>query len=229
MANTGTWWTGTKNVISGKTIASKKHLGIISKRFCKRCNNGWMSDLETDVKPQMAAMMRGSSITIAPSQQIQLSRWLVKTAMAIEFTNPRAKLFFEPRERRLLAEKLQVPAATLIFLARYMPRPGVVPVPVRTREGDLPMFFPLPDGGEERTNGHIVTILIGQVALQLFTLRRTHAINRLDLSLANSGDWRDTTTQIYPTLFERAWPPRLALDDDGFIAFHNRWTTTDRT
>lgn len=53
-------------------------------KVCKLCNNGWMSDLESQIKPVLAPLINGTSSRIAAADRRLLALWATKTAIALE-------------------------------------------------------------------------------------------------------------------------------------------------
>src|SRR5579864_5161898 len=51
---------------------------------CQRCNNGWMSSIESENKPHMLAMMNDKSTLLAPTQQKLLTLWAILKAMVLD-------------------------------------------------------------------------------------------------------------------------------------------------
>jgi hypothetical protein len=60
----------------------------ITAPVCTRCNNRWLSVLETDVQPILAPMIRGEERTLSANEQRLLAAWAVKTAMMLDLTSP---------------------------------------------------------------------------------------------------------------------------------------------
>lgn len=48
---------------------------------CKECNNGWMSQLESEAKPYLLSMINGHHRTYYARGQELIATWLVKTAL----------------------------------------------------------------------------------------------------------------------------------------------------
>lgn len=88
---------------------------------CQKCNNGWMSRLEGQhggVRPVLEPLVRGKPITLSRADQELLMRWIVKTAVVWEYTEPEsASMSFESRKR--FATTLQPPGATQIWLGSF--------------------------------------------------------------------------------------------------------------
>jgi hypothetical protein len=60
------------------------------KRVCRSCNNGWMSDLETQAQPILTRLVRGDRpLSLDPAQQATIAAWCRKTAMVFDCTRPR--------------------------------------------------------------------------------------------------------------------------------------------
>ena len=112
----------------GKTISyPNRNLELTVGMPCEPCNNGWMSDLESDVKPFLTGMaFRGEKTLLDEDRQTKLTRWFVKTAMVNEFTGADAEpKFFTEAGRRRFKEHFAIPADVWIWLARY---DGVLPL-----------------------------------------------------------------------------------------------------
>ena len=56
---------------------------------CKPCNNGWMSQLENEVKPILTPLMNGHCFKLEPQDQLTLARWVCLKAVCYD-ANPRA-------------------------------------------------------------------------------------------------------------------------------------------
>lgn len=55
---------------------------------CKdKCNGGWMSDLEQEVRPYLTKLIEGEVVPLNRTQLSALSRWACKTAMMMEFND----------------------------------------------------------------------------------------------------------------------------------------------
>lgn len=55
-----------------------------SKCVCRDCNSGWMSELESEVRPTLAAMVNGYPRSISPSQQLAIARWVTLKAACFD-------------------------------------------------------------------------------------------------------------------------------------------------
>jgi hypothetical protein len=50
---------------------------------CSTCNSGWMSRLESDVRPALAPLLVGDSVEVEPISARVIARWCVKTALVL--------------------------------------------------------------------------------------------------------------------------------------------------
>jgi hypothetical protein len=199
------------------------NLGMISRAPCERCNNTWMSALESAAKPILAPLMHGNEAVLTPEEQLLIVRWFIKTIIMYEFLGgeERGPKYFQPAERHALMQSLSVPVQTLFFLGRYGGEQDII-----TRESRLPLIVTQPVSLEPiEIEGYTATIAIKQLALQVFSVRwpPDPVIGSLQFSIP--GNWDDAVVDIGPTTGNVKWPPPAYFDDPGFGLFMNRWTT----
>ena len=83
------------------------------------CNNSWMSDLESENKPHIRAMMRDISITLEPKQQQSLSRWAILKAMVLEVAPKKQLPFYaESENAEIVPPSTFIPVATFAWIGR---------------------------------------------------------------------------------------------------------------
>jgi hypothetical protein len=58
------------------------------RHVCEACNNGWMSDLQTEAKELLIPMLSGIWIDPTPAQQLVLARWATMFTMVYEYAHP---------------------------------------------------------------------------------------------------------------------------------------------
>ncbi len=63
---------------------------FVEGRVCRRCNNGWLSDLERDVRPGLEVLIKngGRLVALTQPQRLLLARWAAKTAFLIASVSP---------------------------------------------------------------------------------------------------------------------------------------------
>ena len=81
--------------VPNKVLSQRTHeiSGLIFGNVCKNCNNGWMSQLETDTKPLLEALWKPKSPTVlSPVQCLTLARWTFKTAAISNYSSDYKKI-----------------------------------------------------------------------------------------------------------------------------------------
>jgi hypothetical protein len=72
---------------AGERRRITKRLDLEVKRICARCNQGWMSELETAIKPVLVPLLQGQDAILPEAGQRLLAFWTVKTASMLQFTS----------------------------------------------------------------------------------------------------------------------------------------------
>jgi hypothetical protein len=190
------------------------NLGSITKGPCIPCNNGWMSALESRVRPILVPLMRGESRALAKPQLSVIAQWAVKTALMYEYMRYTEEArYFTAEHRTALYKSLAIPPNTRVFAARYVGDSATYQI-----GGQIPHF----PGAKIRA--HSSTIAIKQFAVQVFSFRwlPEHHGSRVLPSIPNDI-WAEAQEVVWPNPRSMHWPPRLALDNTGFEAFAGRW------
>lgn len=91
------------------------------RKVCGKCNSGWMSVLETQAKPALAAMIRDEEVEISPEIQRRLSAWAAMTAIVAECTDPPTQAV-PPHDRAVLMGASAPPEHWRIWFGRYRGR-----------------------------------------------------------------------------------------------------------
>lgn len=87
---------------------------------CKSCNNSWMSDLETDNKVAIQAMINDDACSLTTKDQMQLSRWSVMKAMVVDAINAKGPFFTTARRESNYARHLRFRLERLFGLADFL-------------------------------------------------------------------------------------------------------------
>ena len=91
-------------------------------RVCSNCNNGWMSELESEAKPILLALLSGpqNPTSISESECLVLARWTLKTAIVLSYATPLGHPL--PREHlKFLRDKPAMPPQIGVFAAINIP------------------------------------------------------------------------------------------------------------
>jgi hypothetical protein len=178
----------------------KKDLEHTVRMPCEPCNNGWMSDLENEVKLFLTDMaFRGQKTLLDEARQLSLVRWVVKTAMVNEFTGAVAEhKYFTESERRAFRERFAMPANLWIWLARY---DGVLPL--------HSLQIRAPKGTHTPPTLYSLTFGSNFFVVQVFACREDR-FGRI--AEATQGP---RLQQLYPSPGSWiSWPPERTIDDD---------------
>jgi hypothetical protein len=55
---------------------------------CRGCNNGWMSDLQREIKRVLLPLICGERTLLTPAMQAAVATWTAMTVMCAEYFNP---------------------------------------------------------------------------------------------------------------------------------------------
>jgi hypothetical protein len=167
----------------------------------RRCNNGWMSRLETRAKPLLSSLYGDLSVPLDAFAQETIALWTVKTTMVLEAFRPKGEeWYFQPVDRHALRETAKIPDRTIVYVARYVGR-----WPLSSHGGD---FGPVING-THGVWGFAATLTLGCLAI--------HVMNRrIDKMRSKRGPWEQTIRQVWPLVTGVVhWPPPVSFVDDG--------------
>lgn len=220
---------------SGLREIKGKNAALKTKKVCaKRCNNGWMSDLEEDCKPLMEALIKGDhTVNLASAARFRVALWTLKTCMVLDSILPKGQTYFSQSDReRLLPNPsgllgtTPMPDLFRVWIGAYRGSEPIygetyicngVGTTVKTREK-----FPI--------RGHAFTLSIGQLVIQ--ALSATVPPEKAGvpaLFQPNDTRWDRHVRLVWPLSGSSvSWPPSQMLDDSGLSlnGFANRWRGT---
>ncbi len=199
-------------------LHSRPHLNVVlEKEICEECNNTWLADLERKVSQFLAPMAKEFAPTDLSVERLSLlATWAVKTAFLFE-RSVRQKYRQRPldgtpgsdAELAWLWKHQTPPPKALVWLACYDCEHSLAV----TYE---PSVAPLMCADGSVMPGHLVTIALGFVAFQVFTV---------DFVAAEvAGAWRGWPSmpdkiqpgivQVWPHPVPMRWPtPAFKRDD----------------
>ncbi len=68
-------------------VSTRRHKveNLVEGRICSKCNNGWMSSLEDEVKPLLVPLMEAEKkvVELDPDERLRVARWAFKTAIVL--------------------------------------------------------------------------------------------------------------------------------------------------
>ena len=168
------------------------------KDFCRECNNGWMSRLESEAAPILEPLIRGEQRSLDPVEQHILATWAVKTVLTAGPTNLGGEPFASGEAYRWFGDKKAPLPGALVWAGRY------------AGDGQWPISFHLhgmkfgPADEEGRPTGKMhdgfhAVMAIGHFVLAVFLIERP-------LPLAEGGSDR-LRTLIWPANDGAVWWP----------------------
>jgi hypothetical protein len=148
-----------------RTIAGDPH----SKRLhvvCAKCNNEWMSRLQSDAKPHLLPLILGQATGLDTKAQQTIAAWIAMSVMVGEF-NDREKVAITATERRRFKKTKTAPAHWRIFIGDY----NRVHWKGRWVHNVLPVSSPKhrikrTAGGTPRPNTQTSTFVVGRLYVQ---------------------------------------------------------------
>jgi hypothetical protein len=194
---------------------------LIVRWVCKSCNNGWMSNLEGQVKPLLQPLLSGTDGSLDSGAQSILAVWAVKTAMALEgLDKPNARDYAQS-EREQLRRVNAIPRRTSVWLAVSVDASYLLSTKTRHKRS----------ADTDDITGVSTTMVFGHVALQVFTIRVPSFVTARTEVTANvrAAPWSDLTLRVWPTQpASLVWPPRTGLNGEaGINLFADRFSTSD--
>lgn len=105
----------------GKSVRPVAMFDVTSRRVCRECNSGWMSELEVAANPVLRRLIAGET-TLTGAEVDVVRRWLVKTAVVAHMAEPNSEKpepTVDPSDRRTVMD--QIPVGWVVTLAVLHP------------------------------------------------------------------------------------------------------------
>lgn len=179
--------------------------GLTIKRFCRSCNGGWMSDLESDVRALVGPMVRDLTVSLGHADQLAVARWGAKTAMVTEGANDRP-WFYTDDERRSVMTGIAPPPRTTVWIGRHAHSDRSFSEGRR-----LGGRGPIPEA-------YATTFAIARFVLQVLTFRTLPDLEgkQIRFTAGKPGPWRQMLLEIWPRAPAVVqWPPLRSFSDAG--------------
>lgn len=201
----------------GKAAPREFYGDIRVRCVCGPCNHGWMSALESMVKPFVGAMIHDLSISITPEQQKTIAVWALKTAMVLEATISQAghRLYTRSDCEQLRTHSV-IPDRSLLWLGRIS-ESGVFASGTHIW---------LVDNVTRSCDGQVSTFTVGHLAMQVLTIHAPQNAGPVQ-TICRAGPWDESLLGIYPANQMVKWPPPLSFSvRSGSVLFaqlRDRW------
>jgi hypothetical protein len=193
------------------------------KCVCQKCNNGWMSAMESENKPHMLAMMNDKPTLLLPTQQKLLTRWAILKSMILDGSSPQRRpipFYTECERTGMEPPSRALPVNTLTWIGR---------LEVKAFHAGLTNTFGGINGIPKAFQGCVVTIIVGHLVIQVLTVHvlPMFATNRIR-PVDKPGAWDVDLLEIWPVFGEKSWPPIVSFVLKGRTPHHiahliNRW------
>jgi hypothetical protein len=133
---------------------------------CKKCNNEWMSDIESKyAKPALSPLIRGEvDIAITPGIGRSVALLAFKTAVVLDHAHHRRKPFFSQRIRYAFRERGVMPAETHMWMCTVLDHRNRLFIRASHVSGDVQKVYPV--------QGLVCTCAIGHFAFQLVHIKQ---------------------------------------------------------
>jgi hypothetical protein len=194
-----------------------------TRKICRECNNEWMSDLESAVRPTMGALVNDISMTLDAGQQRLLALWAVKTAMVIEGVKQAKNHFYSAAQRSVFRTTLVPPEDTTVWLGRCVQSNLLHGEARKLNVSNQRATNPLEDGCA-------TTFVVGRLVMQVLSVKRKPDAPRGGLSLKiRAGAWESKLVQIWPVEKQIvSWPPPQNFSDldDGLRDLRRRFAVS---
>jgi hypothetical protein len=162
---------------------------------CRDCNHGWMNGIEVAARDVLTDLMlnKGRPL-ITKKEQLSLSRWATKTAMMLQFLQPKARLIPDGDLTRFYKSQRPISGSRISIIAYSGPLPGDVYRHVALHNRSSQRF----GGAIPEPDGYLSTFVVGRVAFQLH---------------GKTGPTRqETVIAVDPAVRHQIWPyPQRSL------------------
>jgi hypothetical protein len=192
---------------------SKDAYSVTVRVVCKRCNNGWMSDLESRAKPYLQAMLGGHGRDLHEGGLRTPATWALKTSMMVEQLYGPKRRVIPGEEHGHLFEHGEPSERVRVWMASYAGSQAVAlgsPWGVDAETNETGPREWEPDRGARDI--WTVTILFGPVIFQVFGTTILPLLEGLELNTKH-------THRIWPYVGDFTWVRTPGFNDQELRAF----------
>jgi hypothetical protein len=195
---------------------SSSQLDWKAKVVCEPCNNGWMSNIESQhAQPAMTDLIAGKlDIPIPQSQANSIARFAFKTAVIVEHLKRDQPVRFFPRQvRHRFRETLEIPHNVRMWFAGFLPR---------GKGRCVTLYYNVPDFNNLEL--YVCNYVVGRLVFQVVAEKRQSF-----LTLFPIPGWEQVAVPFWPCISpDFVWPSKTVLKTVGeFRAFAERWSRLD--
>lgn len=196
-------------LVERRTHRTNQAAGDRARIVCRRCNNGWLSDLEGKAQELLSPLMLGEPTTLNAGQQLLAAEWAAKTAMVGE-TIQYAGNSFSQEDRDLMREQHRPPLRARVSIAAY-----AMDEPVATRYARG--LGKVVRNGTPIMDFHSHTI---QVMHLVLSVRGTDTFAAADnRALETIAEPRYFEIPLFPPVERCDWPPNFVMDHATLLEY----------
>jgi hypothetical protein len=201
---------------------SGRPFSVAVKDVCRRCNNDWLSQMETDAKDILTPLMLDHSRTLTASEEYTVALWATKTILTVQGANIDEQRALGPNSYEWVYKHRAPLPDSLMWLGRYRGR-GQWPLALHEHAIVLNQLGDPPPGPNATTNAFNVVLAIGHLLVWTFGHKlvdgsQMHGDSNKRLILI----WRSSGADIH-------WPPAQSFDTDDELETLSRQTPTEIT
>jgi len=179
-----------------RVLKRAKTFALTSRHVCGACNSGWLNELESRVKPTMAAFAANESLVLDAAQQADLALWASASALIAMRNDDSARHFADPELAREMYRAKRPPDGMEIWFGA-------------NSHGEMGWFgahsLNIPRSPEQTDAwGASITLGYGVVHMVFHGLPNQRMRLRADAHRALRRIWR-TQNRV-------AWPSNLVID-----------------
>lgn len=180
---------------------------------CSRCNHGWMSDIENEVKPHLQPMIQGRQRILGTKAQTALAKWVfLKVLMFDQWRNEEARIVSSEHYGQFYLGK-RPPAHTRVMTAAYEGGTSI------GRYNDVTLDLTPPHAEEALADVHayLATMTIHHAVLQVFGHQY-----REELDFTRAPNLAVAVARLWPVRMPVVWPPnRTILNHEWLVRFES--------
>lgn len=208
--------------LADQFLWEQKTFDIEVRAVCKKCNGGWMGDLEGEVSRWLAdPILYGGTLTLTVAQQRTLALWAIKTAFVLEAYRkgrtidhlPEWHAYWMPRTRASGENADPPPGISVVMFGRQLEITvaGIQHFTV-SRSGGIVTRQPPND-----SKGYVATFVVGYVGFQILGVNiRAEGAPRVVYPPRDL----ERTISLWPPLGRTVmWPPDLVMTTEDVLKF----------
>jgi hypothetical protein len=200
---------------------------VTTRVACGTCNNGWMSDLESAVKPLLTnAIVYGEAVSLSVADQRRIALWAIKTAFVLEAYRKGKTVDHVPEwhfrgmpRTRASTENADPPSgiSVVIFGRQLEIAPEGIEHFTVSRSVGIARRDPPND-----SVGYVATFAVGYVGFQIFGVD----VQAGGLPNIWYGPWvTERTITLWPPLGHPVrWPPALVMSTADLLRLADLWS-----